>query len=397
MVITDNKKIEILLAQGIEEIIEQKSLEKKLKSGRVLRVKFGIDPTTPDLHLGHYIVLKKLKEFQDLGHTVIFLIGDYTGRIGDPSGRSEIRQMLSKEELEKNERDYIKQASKVLNIKKVEVRHNSEWYNKKGTEFLVELSSKFTVARLMERDDFKKRMENNLDISALELLYPLLQGYDSVELKADVEIGGTDQKFNLLTGRKVQKRHNQPEQDIITVPLLEGTDGRKKMSKSYNNYIAFKDSPKEMFGKIMSLPDALIWKYYKLITDIPIAKIEQMKKNVQLHTVNPRDLKANLAKKIVKIFYNAKETDNAEAEFNKQFREKKVPEDIKEKRLDVRSGRLDELLVKVGLVPSKSEARRMIEQGAVKINQKKITSNKEIRIKSGMVLQVGKRKFIRIK
>lgn len=397
MVITNREKIEELLTRGVEEIIKRESLEKKLSSGKKLRIKLGIDPTGSDLHLGHYVVLRKLKQFQDLGHQIIFLIGDYTGMIGDPSGRSETRKTMTRKELKKNEKDYINQAGKVLDIKKVELRHNSEWYDKKGADFLMEISSKFTIARLIERDDFQKRISSKIDVSMLELLYPLLQGYDSVALKADVELGGTDQKFNLLTGRKVQKRYNQPEQDIVTVPLLEGLDGVRKMSKSYKNYIAFNDSSKEMFGKIMSLPDSLIWKYYQLLTNTPLAEINQMEKEVKVQKTNPKDAKVKLAKEIIGIFYTNKDAKESEKEFNKQFRDKQLPGDIREMKIEIRRRKLDELLIELDLVSSKSEARRMIEQSGVKINQEKVTENKEIVIQSGMVIQVGKRKFVRVK
>lgn len=394
----DSKKIEEFLSRGVDEVINFNNLKKKLESGRKLRVKFGIDPTSPDLHLGHLVVLKKLKQFQELGHLVIFLIGDATAMIGDPSGRSEVRKMLKREEIKKNEKDYIKQAGKILNLKKVEIRHNSEWYDKKGYAFMMELASKFTIARMLERDDFQKRLKDDVDVSVLEIFYPLFQGYDSVELKADVELGGTDQKFNLLTGRKVQKRYNQPEQDIITVPLLEGLDGTRKMSKSYGNYIAFNDSAKEMFGKIMSLPDTLLWKYYKLLTDAPLSDIEKMKENVRLQKVNPRDLKVNLAKEIIKIFYQEKEAQIAEEAFNKQFRDKEMPANIPMLHVEHKKWNIIDLLVFTKLASSKSEARRLIEQGGAKINDKKITINeKEIEVKSGMVVQVGKRKFVKIK
>lgn len=391
------EKIKELLERGVEEIIVRKSFIKKLNRREKLRVKLGIDPTSPDLHLGHYVVLKKLKQFQELGHRIIFLIGDYTGMIGDPSGQSETRPMLTKEELKKNEKDYVRQASKVLDIKKVELRHNSEWYHKKGADFIMEICSKFTFARLIERDDFQKRIKKKVDVSMLELLYPVLQGYDSVELKADVEIGGTDQRFNLLIGRKVQKRYNQSEQDIVIVPLLEGLDGVRKMSKTYNNYIAFNDPPKEMFGKVMSLPDDLIWKYYELLTDISLNKIKQMKKDVQIQKVNPRDLKVNLAKEIIKIFYPASKANQAEKEFNKVFREKKKPSQIPVCRVRGKSYQLPDLLLECHLVPSKSEARRLIEQGGVKIDDKSIKDWKGlVKIKKGMVVQVGKRRFVKI-
>ena len=368
-----------------------------VKSGKRLRVKFGIVPTAPDLHLGHLVVLKKLKQFQNLGHQVIFLIGDSTAMIGDPSGRSETRKILTKTEIKKNEKDYISQAGKILDLKKIEIRHNSEWYGKKGYEFMMDLASKFTVARMMERDDFQKRLKDDIEVSILEIFYPLFQGYDSVELKADVELGGTDQKFNLLTGRKVQKRYNQLEQDIITVPLLEGLDGVKKMSKSYSNYIAFDDSANEMYGKTMSLPDVLMWKYYKLLTETPIKQIEKIKEQVSIQNVNPRDVKANLAKEIVKIFYTEKEALDAEEAFDKQFKNKEVPDDIKEVSLSSNKLNVVDLLVEAKLVSSKSEGRRMVEQGGVRIDGNKVESISEVEIKSGTVVQVGKRKFVKIK
>lgn len=397
MVDTNKAKIKELLERGVEEVIDKDHLQTRLLSGQKLRVKFGIDPTAPDLHLGHLVVLKKLKQFHELGHRVIFLIGDYTGMIGDPSGRSEVRKMLNRDILKKNEKDYVKQAGRILDLKKVEIRHNSEWYDKKGPGFIMELTSKFTFARMIERDDFKKRIENNIDVSLVELLYPLLQGYDSVELKADVELGGNDQKFNLLTGRKVQKRYNQPEQDILTVPLLEGIDGVRKMSKSYGNYIAFNNSAQEMFGKIMSLPDSLLWKYYNLLTDTPLDEISEMKKQVHLARANPRDLKANLAKEVIKIFYSAKDAAGAEYEFRKVFQEKQKPSQMK--AIKIRAGKVNliDLLKKAG-IKSRGEARRLIEQGGVKLDDKKITDwKKEIEINNDAVLQIGKRRFFRIK
>lgn len=396
-VITDQNKIEELLNRGVEEVIIKEDLRKKLESGRQLRVKFGIDPTGSDLHLGHLVVLKKLRQFQDLGHQVIFLIGDATAMIGDPSGRSETRKMLNKAEIKKNEKDYIKQASKILDVKKLEIRHNSEWLADKGYMFMAELTSKFTVARMIERDDFQKRLKDDIDISILEVLYPMLQGYDSVELQADVELGGTDQKFNLLTGRKVQKRYNKPIQDIITVPLLEGLDGVRKMSKSYGNYIAFNDSANEMFGKIMSLPDALLWKYFKLLTEVPLLEIDRMHEDVRRKEINPKDIKIKLAKEIIKIFYKEKEALAAEEAFSRQFTDKELPEEIAEKKIAIRSWKPDDLLVELALVASKSEARRLIEQGGVKIDAQKTTSIGEIQVKSGMIVQVGKRKFAKIK
>ena len=266
-------RIKDLLTRGAEEVIVKKHLEERLQSGEKLRVKFGIDPTMPDIHLGHSVPLLKLKQFQDLGHQAVFLVGDFTATIGDPSGKTNSRKPLTESEVKENMANYIRQAAKILDIKKVEVRYNSEWYAKKGMDFLVQITSRFTYAHLIEREEFQNRIKKGADISLLELIYPLLQGYDSVELETDVEIGGTDQKFNLLMGRKVQQRFGRPEQDIITMPLLEGTDGVKKMSKSYDNYIGLTDAPFKMFGKIMSIPDKIMGRYFDLLTSVPRREI----------------------------------------------------------------------------------------------------------------------------
>jgi len=317
--------------------------------------------------------------------------------IGDPTGRSETRKMLTKEELKKNEKDYIKQAAQILEINKVEIRHNSEWYDKKGLDFIMEITSRFTFARLIERDDFQKRLKDDVDVHMVELLYPLLQGYDSVELKADVEIGGTDQKFNLLTGRKVQKRYNQTEQDVITVPLLEGLDGVRKMSKSYDNYIAFNDSADEMFGKVMSLPDELLWKYYELVTDVSKDKTSEMKKGVKSEEINPRDLKIDLAKLIIEIFYSKNDAEKAQENFIKLFQKKEIPDTIKEFKVKEDMVLLVDVLMNSALAKSKSEARRLIEQRGVKVNGKVLKDWKvEIIAEEGTVIQVGKRRFIKI-
>ncbi|EKE15269.1 MAG: hypothetical protein ACD_12C00099G0003 [uncultured bacterium] len=389
------EKIKELLGKGVEEVIIRENLERKLKSGKKLRIKFGIDPTAPILHLGHYVIFRKLKEFQDLGHQVIFLIGDFTGLIGDPSGQSQVRKMLTIKELKENEKNYLKQTSKALNVQKIEVRHNSEWYDKRDLGFIIEIGSKFTYARLAERDDFRKRIEEDkTDISLLELLYPVLQGYDSLALKADVEIGGTDQKFNLLMGRKVQRRYHYPEQDIITVPLLKGLDGVRKMSKSYQNYIAINSSPKEMFGKIMAIPDELLEHYFELLTDVPLAKLkEELKAGA-----NPRDLKAWLARDIVTQFHSKAEVAKAEKEFNKVFQKKEKPSKIPEVILKAGDYNIVELLSKLKLVSSKSEARRLVEQGGVKIDDEVVVDwKKKINVKKRTLIQVGKRKFVKIK
>jgi tyrosyl-tRNA synthetase len=305
--------------------------------------------------------------------------------------------MLTDEDIKNNMKDYIDQASKVLKMDEVEIRYNSEWYDKKGPAFMMELTSKFTFARMIERDDFKKRIKEDIDVSMVELLYPLLQGYDSVELRADVELGGRDQKFNLLTGRKAQRRYNQSEQDIITVPLLEGLDGVKKMSKSYGNYIAFNDSASDMFGKIMSLPDNLLWKYFKLLTDILEEEISKTEEKVRLNEVNPRDVKIDLAKEIIKIFYSEKEASEAQENFINVFQKKENPEDIKEFKIKEDKKKLIDIISEAGLTSSKGEARRLIEQGAVKIDSKVENKwDKEVKIKDGTIIQAGKRKFIKI-
>jgi len=392
-----SQKIEQLLNRGVDEVINKKHLEKRLKSGEKLRVKFGIDPTAPELHLGHSIPLRKLKQFQDLGHKVIFLIGDFTAKIGDPSGRMERRKPLSEKQIKNNMKDYVKQTSKVLDIKKVEIRYNSEWYKKKKADFLMDLTSRFTYARVIERDDFKRRIKEDIDVSMLELIYPLLQGYDSVELEADVEIGGRDQKFNLLMGRKVQKKYGQPQQDIVTVPLLEGTDGIRKMSKSYRNYIGLIEPPEKMYGKIMSIPDSIIWKYFNLLTDISLKKIEDMREKVNMRLLSSKDLKARLAKEVVSFYHSKKAAQEAGKEFKRIFKEKKLPTKIPEIRIKGKKINILDLLIKTKLVSSKSEAKRLILQKGVKIDGKVQKDWKVIiEIKKGTIIQVGKRKFARI-
>ncbi len=393
----NNQKVEEVLTRGVAEIINKIHLEKRLKSGTKLRVKFGIDPTSPNLHLGHFIPLKKLRQFQKLGHQVIFLIGDFTAMIGDPSARLDKRRPLTKKEIKKNMRDYINQAAKVLNIEKVEVRYNSEWYGRKKADFLMELSSRFTYARLIERDEFKKRIEKDIDVTMLELLYPLLQGYDSVELKSDLEIGGTDQKFNLLFARKVQKKYNLPQQDIMTLPLLIGTDGERKMSKSYGNYVKITEESSRMFGQLMSIPDILIWHYFKLLTNLPLKEIELIKDKVYKTLLTPKEAKLRLAKEIVSLLHNAKSAQKAEREFERIFKEKKLPSKIPEIKISRKSLNILDLLVKTKLASSKAEAKRLVLQKGVKIDsQIQEDWQKVIQIKRGQVVQVGKRKFVRV-
>jgi len=392
------QKIEELLTRGVDEVINKNHLEKRLKSREKLRVKFGIDPTGSELHLGHFVPFRKLRQFQDLGHKVIFLIGDFTARIGDPSGRIERRKPLSEKQIKENMKDYVKQAAKILDIKKVEIRYNSEWYGKKGALFLFDLTSRFTIARVMERDDFKRRIKEDVDISVLEIIYPLMQGYDSVELRADVEIGGRDQKFNLLMGRKVQKKYGCAQQDIITVPLLEGTDGVRKMSKSYKNYIGLTEPPEKMYGKIMSIPDELIWKYFNLLTDISLKEIENMRQKIYTVSLLPKDIKVRLAKEIVSMYYSKKEASAAEKEFEKVFKKKGLPTKIPEVKIKEQKLSILDLLFKTKLASSKSEAKRLILQKGVKIDGK-IQDDWQaiIEIKKGLIIQVGKRKFTKLK
>lgn len=387
------QKIEELLTRGVDEVIVLADLKKKLKSGKKLRIKFGVDPTAPDLHIGHAVPLWKLKQFQDAGHKVILLIGDYTAMIGDPSGKNETRPMLKPRQIEINMKTYVAQASKILNMKKVELRYNSEWYKEKGWNFVMSLTGKVTIARVLDRDDFQKRIKEGSDIQMQEILYPLMQGYDSVELKCDVEIGGTDQKFNMLMGRKLQKRYDQPEQDIITVPLLEGLDGTKKMSKSYKNYIAFEDFPEAMFGKVMSITDSLIIRYFELATNVSFEQIKDYKKQLE-KGVNPRDIKQILAFEIVRFYHGEKEAQKAKEGFIQMFQKKGRPDQIKEVALN--GNEIVDALVKADLVKSKTEARRNIEQKGVRVNDK-VVLKFNVKVKSGDVVQKGKRFFIKIK
>jgi tyrosyl-tRNA synthetase len=390
-------KIEEILTRGTDEAIELEHLKKRLLGGESLRVKFGIDPTSPDLHLGHTVPLKKLKQFQDLGHQVILLIGDYTAKIGDPSGRSETRKILTDEEIAENMKDYQEQASKILNMQKVEVRYNGEWYKNKGAAFLFELTSKITVARAIERDDFKKRLREDVDVSVLEVIYPLMQGYDSVELDADVEIGGTDQKFNLLMGRKIQRRYGKKEQDVITVPLLEGIDGVNKMSKSLGNYIGITEEESSMFSKVMSIPDALIIKYFRLLTDTPEEVIRKIQDDMRTAVLNPRDAKLCLAHDIVKIYHGEEKALAAQKYFVNTFSKKETPEKVLEILVESENIKLTEFLVQSRQAKSLSDARRKIEQGGVEVDGKKIIDWQLVLDKEydGKVFKIGKFGFVK--
>jgi tyrosyl-tRNA synthetase len=375
------------IRRGTNEIISEEELKKKLSSGKKLRIKLGVDPTAPDLHLGHSVIINKLKTFQDLGHQVVFLIGDFTAKIGDPSGRSATRPMMTEEQIMKNVKTYQDQVFKILDKSKTEVVFNGKWLSALGIEGLLKLASKHTVAQMLVRDDFEKRYKNDVPISIVEFMYPLLQAYDSVVLKADVELGGNDQKFNLLLGRDMQRDDGQEPQIVITMPLLEGTDGVRKMSKSYNNYISLNDAPNEMFGKIMSISDELMYRYYELLTQDDLETVKKM---------HPKDAKVSLAKKIVERYWTAQDAQKAEEEFNKIFAKKDLPTDIEEYSCKTNKIKISQLLIDSSMVSSKNEARRLIEQGGVKINSEKINSDEEIEIQNGMIMQAGKRKFRKI-
>ncbi len=373
--------------------------------GRPLRVKLGVDPTAPDIHLGHTVVLRKLAQFQAFGHQAVLIIGDYTGKVGDPSGRSKARPQLSDEELEENARTYVDQAAKVLDMDKVELTRNGDWLGPLRMNEVLKLTSTVTVARMLERDDFSKRYLANEPISMLEFMYPLLQGYDSVAVRADIELGGTDQKFNLLMGRTIMEAYGVPPQSILTVPLLVGTDGEQKMSKSYGNYVGVSDPPNDMFGKLMSIPDELMPTYLSLVSDAGLREVQAFERGLADGSYHPAQAKRDLAERIVRLYHGADSASTARAEFDRVFREKDRPETIPEIPLPataVRDGRvwLPRLLTETGLVSSNGEARRVIEQGGVRIDDVVMNDvNTEIEAGdlAGAVLQVGKRKFLRIR
>jgi len=389
-----NNKIKNLLERGVVDVIEKDSLEKKLNSSKKLRIKFGADPTAPDLHLGHAVALRKLKEFQDLGHKIIFIIGDFTAKIGDPSGKNKTRPPLSEIEIKKNTQTYLQQIGKILDVQKIKIYKNSQWFSKMKLEDLIRLSAKLTVAKILERDDFEKRIKNKIEIYYHETLYPLLQAYDSVMVEADVEIGGSDQIFNMLVGRDLQKKMGQEPQDVLTVPLLVGLDGKEKMSKSLKNYVGFNEMPQEQFGKLMSLPDELIIQYMKLLTDIPAEEIDEIEKKMKKKIVNPRDAKMRLAFEIVSFYHSEDEACKAKEEFERVFSRKEMPEvEVSQNKI-----KIIDFLAENSLVSSKSEARRLIEQKAVEIDGKIIGDwRKETEVKDGAIMRIGKRKFIKIK
>jgi tyrosyl-tRNA synthetase len=388
-----------IIKRGTDEILTESDLKNKLESGKQLIIKAGFDPTAPDLHLGHTVLLNKLRHFQDLGHKVIFLIGDFTGQIGDPSGKNKTRPTLDAEELIENAKTYEKQVFKILKKELTEVRFNSEWCNDLGAAGLIGLASKYNVARMLERDDFNKRYNSNQSIAVHEFLYPLVQGYDSVALNADVECGGTDQKFNLLVGRELQRAYDQEPQVVLTVPILEGLDGTNKMSKSLNNFIGIDEKPEEMFGKIMSISDELMWRWFELLSFISEAEIKNLRKQVDDGT-NPRDIKFILAEELVDRFHEKGNGASCKESFLQRFQKGSLPEDIKEISLeiDANSIPLTNLLKNTEMTSSTSEAMRLIKQGGVKIDSKKVSDPKfEIQSGSEAIYQVGKRKFLKIK
>ena len=386
------------IRRGSDELIVEEELAKKLATGRPLRVKLGLDPTAPDLHLGHTVVINKLRDFQSLGHQVQFLIGDFTGMIGDPSGKNQTRPPLSREEILANAQTYKEQVFKILDAERTQVLFNSEWSDKLGAEGMIRLASRYTVARLLERDDFSKRFRGGQPIAVHELLYPLMQGYDSVAMKADVELGGTDQKFNLLVGRELQKDYGQEPQCVLTMPLLEGLDGRDKMSKSLGNYIGIAEPPREMFGKLMSISDQLMWRYLELLSFQSAATIERWKAEVR-DGRNPREIKVAFAKEIVARFQGRPAADAAQEEFEQRFRHGVLPEDMPEVTLQAPAEGLPiaQLLKLAQLTTSTSEAMRAIEQGGVRIDGERV-SDRNLRLPAGRTLtvQVGKRKFARV-
>ena len=392
-----------LIARGTDTFLIQSEFEQKLArskaTGEPLRCKLGLDPTAPDIHIGHTVVLNKLRQLQDLGHTVIFLVGDFTAAIGDPSGRNTTRPPLTREQIEANAQTYLNQAGMVLDLDKTEVRYNSEWSNALGATGLIQLASRYTLARLLERDDFAKRFKEELPIAMHELLYPLMQGYDSVALKADLELGGSDQRFNLLVGRELQRQYGQEPQCILTMPLLVGLDGVQKMSKSKKNYIGITDPANDMFGKVMSITDDLMWNWYDLLSLRSNAEIAQLKKECA-EGRNPRDAKVLLAREIIERFHDKAAADAAEAEFNARFQKGAVPNDIKDVTVAAPTGEIGimQLIKAAGLAPSNAEAGRNIDQGGVRIDGESVR-DRTLKIQAGaeFVLQVGKRRWARVK
>lgn len=395
MIDTDPKKIDAVLNHGTADVIVKKDLREKMLSGKKLRVKLGIDPSGADLHIGHTVVVKKLKEFQDLGHQVVLLFGNFTGQIGDPTGKMDSRPPKTQDELEKNAERYIEQVKKILDVSNLEVVWNADWLSKLNFADVIKLASCFTVSQMMERDMFQKRVEKNLPISMHEFMYPLMQGYDSVPIKADVELGGTDQTFNLLAGRTIQKAYDMEPQNIVTVPILEGTDGKKKMGKSDGNFIAIEDKASDMYGKVMSIPDTLIAKYFTLATNVGPDKVKEVEKLLKEGSVNPRDLKMELARELVTFYHDEVLANEAQEEFINVFKKGGLPEDIPTFKAD--SSNIIDVLVDSGLVASRGEAKRVIKGGGVKVDSEVVSDmNAEFDFSSKKIVQVGKKKYIEV-
>ena len=393
-----------VLRKGAAEIIREEDLraklEKSAKTGKPLRVKYGADPTAPDLHLGHTVVIRKLRAFQDMGHTAIFLIGAFTSLIGDPSGRSTTRPQLTREQVDANAETYKQQMFKLLDPEKTVIDFNSRWMDEIDAYGFVRLASRVTVKQILERDDFQKRLAREQPIALHELLYPLVQGYDSVALESDVELGGTDQKFNMLVGRNLQREWGQEPQVVITTPLLEGTDGVQKMSKSYGNYVGIDEPPAEMFGKLMSISDELMWRYYELLTDLRVEEINRLRDAAAHGERNPRDLKADLAERVITDFHSAAAARAAREEFDRRFRHKEAPDEVEERALAAGAWKLPRLLVETGLAPSMAEARRLIEQGGVRVEGERAAqtyAELSLTAERPLLLQVGKRRFLRVR
>lgn len=398
-----NEQLKII-KKGAAEIISEedivKKLEKSAKENKPLTIKLGLDPSAPDIHLGHTVVLRKMKAFQDLGHQVVIIIGDATGMIGDPTGKSAVRKQLSHDQVLENARTYQEQIFKILDREKTIVKFNSEWLQTMNFMDVANLASKYTVARMLERDDFKKRFASNQSISIHEFFYPLMQGYDSVAIKADIEMGGTDQKFNILMGRTLQKEYDQQPQIALLMPIIEGTDGVKKMSKSLGNYIGISEAPNDMYGKTMSIPDELIIRYFELVTDEHPDSIEAMKSDIEQDKVNPRDLKMKLAKEVVKLYHGEERALEAEQYFKSVFQKKNIPDDIAEMEVSIEDAEdglffIPKIVTGLKLSPSTSEARRLLKQGGIKLNGEKVENDK-IALQTGDIIQVGKRKFAKI-
>jgi tyrosyl-tRNA synthetase len=386
-----------LLKLNTAEIINEEELLNKLKRRKPLRVKLGIDPTAPEIHLGISVQLRKLKQFQELGHTVVLVVGDFTGMIGDPSGQSKTRPKLTREQIRKNMARYREQISKILDLKKTEFTYNSKWLGSLSMYDFIDIASKYTVARILERDDFANRLKDGIPVYMHEIIYPLCQGYDSVAIKADIELGGTDQKFNLLVGRELMKEFDMEPQVIMTMPILEGTDGVRKMSKSYGNYIGITEPAKEMFGKVMSIPDDLIIKYFELTTDAFPHKVDELKRGLKDGTINPRDAKFELAKTLVRMYHSPEEAEKCASEFERVFSKKQMPDDVSEFKLGTSEINIVDLLVKTNLMPSRAEAKRKIKEGAIDIDGTTIKDiNYLVKIEKPIIVKAGKYKFLKV-